>query len=175
MNVAVILVANIETYRIWVPDRTNIIQLYNMYYLPTQIYYPPTVCIIHQLFCIIHQLVCIIYQVTCIIYQNLYYLPTGMYYPPTTCIILQLRFYYPPTPVTQISQCRVCRSRLMFKLILESAERSLKNTWILCARNLSVPDIPTPVPCSATQWSIYLHRFSHSAYNLINEIIWCPI
>ena len=131
-----------EEVSLWVPDRTNIIQLYNTYYLPTQIYYPPTFCIIHQLFCIIHQLVCIIYQVTCIIYQNLYYLPTRMYYPPTTCIIHrlsciihQLRFYYPPTPVTQTSQCRVCRARLMFKLILESVDRSFKNTWVLCVRN----------------------------------------
>jgi len=123
---------NLMTNKKWAGEACGydcqIAQILFLKYQPCNMYYPPSFCIIHQLICIIHQLVCIIYQVTCIIYQNLYYLPTLVYYPPPqsiihqlSCIIHQLKFYYPPTPVTQISQCRVCRSRLMFKLIFESA------------------------------------------------------
>ena len=85
-----------------------------LYYPPTYLYYPPT-----RMYYLPKSVLSTDSNVLSTNYM--YYPPTRMYYPPT-------RMYYPPTPVTQISQCWVCWSRLMFKLILELADRSFKNT-----------------------------------------------
>jgi len=134
----------------------RIAQILFLKYQPCNMYYPPSFCIIHQVFVLSTNLfvlstnsyvlstkshvlstkICIIYQLSCIIHHlNLLSTNSRVLSTNSNFIIHQLKFYYPPTPVTQISQCRVCRSRLMFKLILESADRSFKNTWILCAQN----------------------------------------
>ena len=99
---------------LWVPDRTNIIRLYNMYYLPTQIYYPPTYLyytptrmyylpthmyylrksvlstnshVLSTKICIIYQLKCIIYQLHVLSTNYMYYPPTLVYYPPTQILL----------------------------------------------------------------------------------------